>query len=127
MRRATLRTAGVVATLAGSHQVVTGVRGVRGAGAGAGVVDPNVDSELRFYAGWYAVAGLVMLVAAERPRVDRSLRPLVELGWLAAVASRLLSTRAAGRPDALFVGLGALEAGVAGVLLATEPSSSPSD
>jgi hypothetical protein len=118
LRRTTLRAAGSVAALAGAHQVATGVRGVR---AARGAVDPNVDSELRFYAGWYAVAGLTMLVAAARPDVDRSLRPLLELGWLSAVGSRLLSTRSAGRPDPLFVGLAALEAGVAIALLASSP------
>jgi hypothetical protein len=118
LRQAALRAAGTVAVVAGCHQAVTGVRGVRGA-AGERVTskgDRNVDSELRFYGVWYAVAGAVMHKAAVDVRTDRVFDDLLAVGWAASAVSRLLSTRSVGRPDVVFVGLGLLEAVVAAVL-----------
>jgi hypothetical protein len=121
IRTGILRTAGTVAIMAAGHQIVTGLDGVRGDKL-PGSRSPNLDSEIRFYAGWYAVAGLLMHRAAGNPGLDRTLRPLIEAGWGLAFVSRCVSLRAAGRPDGFFVALGALEALVAGGLAANPPA-----
>jgi hypothetical protein len=82
----------------------------------------NVDSELRFYGVWYAASGLAMHKAAADVEADRLLHPLLAAGWLAASLSRLLSIRAVGRPDALFMMLGAAEA-VVGTILVRAPDA----
>lgn len=125
IRRVALRTAGTVAALAGGHQVATGMRGVSGIGSAA-ATDSNADSEIRFYATWYAISGVLMLAAAASPATDRALQPAFEAGWSLAVVGRLLSARAVGRPGGLFIALTALEVGVAGALIATRRSTSPS-
>ena len=107
--------------LAAAHQIATGVRGVLGRADRA--IDPSVDSEIRFYAAWYAVAGALMHAAARNPDLDRSLRPAFELGWALAAVSRLISTKAVGRPHPLFVGLAVAEAAVALTLAANPPQS----
>ena len=118
---ATLRLCGSVAALAATHQLATGVRGVRGHSERA--IDPSVDSEMRFYAAWYAMAGALMHAAARNRDLDRSLWPAFELGWALAATSRLMSAKAVGRPHALFVGLAAAEAAVALTLLTHPPQS----
>lgn len=127
LRQATLRAAGTVALAAAVTQIATGARGVRGFDWQAaaeqlpGAALASVDSELRFYAVWYGVAGVVMHRAANDEAFDRSLRPFIAAGWGAAALSRVLSVRRTGRPDALFIGLGGAEAALA-VVLATAKS-----
>jgi hypothetical protein len=117
VRRTTLRVAGAVATLAGAHQVVTGVRGVRGVERSLSEPgDRNLDSELRFYAAWYAVAGMLMLRESGRRRPDETTVRLLAAGWSAAAAGRVASVSRVGRPDGLFVGLLVAECVVAAVL-----------
>lgn len=120
LRSELLRVAGTVAVLAAGHQVATGLRGVRSDGSPPATRSPNVDSEIRFYAGWYAVAGIAMRRAGRNPGFDRALRPLIEAGWGLAFLSRCLSLKDVGRPDNFFVGLAALEAAIA-VALVTNP------
>jgi hypothetical protein len=118
VRRAVLRVAGAVAALAGTHQVATGIRGVRG-------LDPsirpagsaNLDSELRFYAAWYAAAGAMMLRESARPQPDEATVRLLGAAWLAGAAGRVASLNRVGRPDGLFLGLLGAECAVAAVLL----------
>jgi hypothetical protein len=119
LRSELLRVAGTVAVVAAGQQVATGLRGVRGEGS-APTRSPNVDSEIRFYAGWYLVAGIAMRRAASNPGFDRSMRPLIETGWGLAFLSRCLSLKGVGRPDNFFMGLAALEAATA-VALVTNP------
>ena len=116
-----------MALVAGAHQVLTGRAGVRGASAvtrRADVGERNVDSELRFYAAWSAVAGVLMHKAAADPVADRLVAGPIAAGWATAGASRLLSLRAVGRPDPVFLALAALELGLAGVLGQTRRSGS---
>ena len=120
VRGATLRAAGTVALVAAAHQVTTGVAGVRGVAAAPS--SPGVDSEMRFYAGWYGVAGLLMHRLAGDPGLDRALGRLVEAGWATAVVARLLSARATGRPAPVFLVLTVMEAALAIVLTATHPA-----
>lgn len=124
-RRSALRTAGAVALAAATHQMATGVRGVRGADAPrpAVVGDRSVDSELRFYAAWYGVAGAAMVMASRDSEADRVLAPLLASGWAASAGARLLSLRAVGRPDPLFLALAGVEAALAAVLVATRESA----
>jgi hypothetical protein len=115
-----MRAAGAVAVVAGAHQLLTGVAGVRG-GPGDAAAMPalrNVDSELRFYGAWYAVSGSLMLRNSAQEEPDAATTRLVGAGWLAAAAGRVLSMRAVGRPGRLFMVLTAAECAVAAVLLA---------
>ena len=111
-----LRGAGAVALAAGTHQVVTGGSGVLGARGAA--LPASVDSELRFYAAWYAAAGALMLRASRDPRVDQAVTVPLALGWLGAAGGRVLSMRSAGRPHPLFQALAAVEVAVGCALLA---------
>jgi hypothetical protein len=112
--------AGAVAVIAGAHQLLTGLAGVRGWRATAADAPAlrNVDSELRFYGAWYATSGLLMLQAAGQERLDPGRTRLVGAGWLAAAAGRVLSMREVGRPDPVFTLLFLAECAVAAVLLA---------
>lgn len=80
-----------------------------------------MDSELRFYAAWYAAAGVLMHQAAANADVDRQIAPALTGAWSLAAFSRLLSMRSAGRPGLLFLVLTAFEFAVAGLLAATRP------
>ncbi len=60
-------------TVIGAVAVVFGGLGVARGAAGVlegGKVSANVDSELRFFASWYAVLGALLLRAARRPETD---------------------------------------------------------
>jgi hypothetical protein len=93
---------------------------VRGA---TDVSNAEVDSELRFYASWYVVAGLLMRRAATDAALDRALRPSIEAGWLLGAVGRMASTHAAGRPQRMFLVLAAAEALLAGVLALVPPDA----
>ena len=64
--QALLRFLGVVAFVAGLGTVVLGVDSI----VGAEPVSGTVDSEMRFYAVWYAAAGLLLLRTAGRLEQD---------------------------------------------------------
>lgn len=106
---------GGVALLTGGHDVLRGVPGVKGLAQGA--VDASVDSELRFFAAWYAVAGVLMLRAARAPEREGATVRLLSAGWLLAALGRVLSLRAAGRPHALYRSLMGAEFAITGVLI----------
>lgn len=124
-RKATLRVAGTVALGAAVSQIATGARGVRAFDWRVAcdllpdVALASLDSELRFYAVWYGVAGVLMHRAATDEVLDRTLGPIIAVGWGAAALSRALSFRRSGRPDGLFLALGGAEAALATVLIAT--------
>jgi hypothetical protein len=106
--------------------MATGARGVRGFDWRVStdhlptVSLASLDSELRFYAAWYAVAGVLMHRAANDETLDRALRPLIAAGWGTAALSRVLSVRRAGLPDPLFLALGGAEVALAAVLATTK-------
>jgi hypothetical protein len=108
--RLLLAATGTVATLAGGSGVLRGLAGVSGRGADG--TDASTDSELRFFAAWYAVGGAAMLRAARQPEPDPATVRLVAGGWLLAAAGRVLSLRAAGRPHPLYLGLTAAEVAI---------------
>lgn len=121
-----LRTIGTVAVAAAAHQAVTGVGGVRGVGHRAGrplatTGEASVDSEVRFYAVWYGLAGVAMHKAAGDRRFDRSFSDLLAGAWAVGAFTRLLSMRAVGRPHPLFLALGGAEIAIAALLRVTAP------
>jgi hypothetical protein len=88
-----LKSLGVVAALAGARGVVLGAREV----AGAESLPAAVDSEYRFYAAWYLVAGMSLLSGSGSTIARGELRFLSAGLWTAA-AGRVLSLRQVGRP-----------------------------
>lgn len=105
---------GTVATLFGALGVATGVRGVRGAPPAA--VSPNVDSEMRFFAAWYAAAGVLLLRAARQPEAERAVIDVVSAAALTGALGRVIGVRTSGRPDPLFLGLLGVEAVIGATL-----------
>ena len=63
--RAVFYVGGVIETTAGLHTVIAGAKSI----PAQELANPSVESELRFYAAFYAAYGLVALRIA--PRVDR--------------------------------------------------------
>lgn len=118
--------AGTVALGAAVSQIATGAKGVRAfdwrvaSDHLPNVALASLDSELRFYAVWYGVAGVLMHRAATDEGLDRMLGPILTVGWGAAALSRVLSLRRTGRPDGLFLALGGAEAALATVLATTK-------
>lgn len=105
---------GAVAAIAGTSTVVRGTGGVTGRLARSG--DASVDSELRFFAAWYIVAGIVMMRAARAPEQEAATVRLVSCGWAIAAAGRLLSMKASGHPHPLYSVLTGAEVAIAGCL-----------
>ena len=63
-------------TVLGAIALVMGVVGVVTGGAGVldgGHVSPNVDSEIRFFAAWYAGAGVLLLRVRHRVETETTL------------------------------------------------------
>ncbi len=95
--QAVLRAISVVAAVAGSAVVQGGANVLDG-----GDLSANVDSEFRFYASWYAVFGVLLLGAAQRPESETVIVRACETGFGFAGASRLLSMKATGSPHVFF-------------------------
>lgn len=96
---------GAVAVVAGTGTVLFGVRSILGAEA----VTPTVDSEMRFYAVWYAAAGGIILWAARRVESETTtIRGVAGLFFVAA-CSRVLSWIVVGRPHPFTVTLMIIE------------------
>jgi Domain of unknown function (DUF4345) len=97
--QAILTILGLVAVVFGTLTVFTGGAGV----IGGGEVSASVDSELRFYASWYAAAGVMMLRAV--PRVESAgttIRALCIVLVIAACA-RVISIMVIGTPHPVFL------------------------
>ena len=84
----------IVMLVAGSLAVVFGASSV----LGAGDVTADVDSEMRFYAVWYVVAGAFLLRAAKRVESETWTIRLITAAFFVAGCSRILSWVAVGRP-----------------------------
>src|SRR5262245_12037167 len=104
----------MIATAAGLDTVIRGARSVPGQGS----ANPSLESELRFYAAFYAAYGLALVRVARRadrdPRAVRALSGAL----LAAGAARAGGWLAAGRPHPLQRALLAIELGAPPVLAA---------
>lgn len=107
---------GVLAGVAGTYDVVRGVGGVRHRASDA-PIDANVDSELRFFGAWYAVAGVALLRAAGAPERHGEAVRLVSAASLLAAAGRGLSRRKVGAPHPLYTRLLLVEVAIPAVLL----------
>ena len=94
-----------VALSAGTVTVLTGASTV----LASDPVSPSVDSELRFYAAWYAGVGLVLLWSAlnldSATKVVRTVCAVLLLGAL----GRVLSMIAVGRPHGVYLVLLGIE------------------
>ena len=82
-----------------------------GAGSVIGVDDvtPEIDSEMRFYALWYAVAGLGMLRAVPRVESSGLMVRAVAAAFFIAGCARALSWLTVGRPHSFTVVLMVIE------------------
>lgn len=96
---------GLLATGAGLHSMLAGLRSVPGDPDG----DPGADSELRFYSAFYAAQGVRMLRAAAAGGPDSSHVNELAGTVLLAGLSRCLSWRQAGRPHPGQIALTAVE------------------
>jgi len=105
MLQAVLAGTGAIAVGTGAAVVVGGP----GAIPGGGKVPGSVDSDLRFYAVWWAASGVALLRAT--PRVERetaAVQTACATMFLGGVA-RLLAARTSGRPHPLFQALTVVE------------------
>jgi hypothetical protein len=96
---------GVVAVVAGGSAVISGAAQVIG-GEGFSV---NVDSEFRFFAAWYVIAGVLLLRAI--PDIEQHGRIVctVAAGFVLAACGRLISIVSVGTPDRWYVLLTVVE------------------
>ena len=69
----------------------------------------NVDSEFRFHASWYALVGMLVLVAARRPEAETRIIRACGAGFFVAACSRVLSWATVGKPHPWFRFLMAVE------------------
>ncbi len=118
MRRRTglrllLASIGAVAATFGTLGVVNGGGGV----VNGGSVSPNVDSEMRFFASWYAVLGILLLRGARHPEAEATIVRACGAGFFVAACGRLLSMKKLGRPSTLFTVLTAVEFAIPVVII----------
>ena len=103
---------GAVAVVAGLLTVLTGAATVLDANA----ANPSLDSELRFYAAWYVVAGVLILRAARAPHERRGVIVGVAAAFGLAATARVLSWVQVGKPSDLAVALLVIEYLIAAAL-----------
>ena len=104
---------GTIALVFGGLGVLTGASGV----LDGGKVSANVDSELRFYAAWYAVAGVVMLGAARHVERDGRLVRAVCAAFFIAACGRVIALVTVGAPHPLFLALMAAEFAIPAIVV----------
>jgi len=108
-----LASIGTVAATFGTVGVLKGSGGV----VNGGRVSPNVDSEMRFFAAWYAVLGLLLLRAVRRPESEATIVRACGAGFFLAACGRVLSMKAVGPPSTLFKVLTAIEFAIPAVIV----------
>jgi hypothetical protein len=111
--RLVLASIGAVAATFGTLGVIKGGRGV----VDGGTVSPNVDSEMRFFASWYAVFGFLLLLAVRRPESEGTIVRACGAGFLLAASGRVLSMKELGPPSRVFKVLTAIEFAIPAVIL----------
>jgi hypothetical protein len=116
--QATLTLLGLVALVFGSLSVVFG----GGLVLGAGTVSPGVDSELRYYAAWYAAAGVVALRAARRVETEGGTIRALSAALFLGGCGRVISLVATGTPHPVSLVLMGLELGLPLVLVPWQAS-----
>jgi uncharacterized protein DUF4345 len=111
--RLALATIGTVAATFGTLGVLQGGRGV----LKGGPVSPNVDSEMPFFASWYAVFGVLLLRAIRRPESESAVVRACAAGFFLAACGRLLSMKSLGPPSTPFKMLTAIEFAIPAVIV----------
>ena len=96
---------GTVMVVAGTVTVVLGISSV----SGEVVSTPDADSEMRFYAVWYVVAGVLLLRSLGDIAAATVIVRSVGAGFFAAGCARALSWIVVGRPGPLAIALMAIE------------------
>jgi Domain of unknown function (DUF4345) len=96
---------GAIAFIAGASTVVLGATSV------VGIDDPSpaVDSEMRFFAAWYAAAGVLLVRAARQVEINGTLIRGVSVTVFIAGCARALSWMAVGKPPAMAIVLMGIE------------------
>jgi hypothetical protein len=100
-----LRLMGVVMVVVGLATVVAGAASV----PNEGIVTPDIDTEMRFYAVWYAVSGALLLRAVPNLESETWTVRLVAGGFFLAGCARVLSWIVVGRPHVSAIVLMTLE------------------
>jgi hypothetical protein len=100
-----LAVVGTVAVLAGLYAVVLGAGQVLGPDR----YSDNIDSEIRFFAAWYVVAGVALLRTL--PQIEREGRTIlfVAAGFFLAACGRAISLAVVGPPSPFYIALMAIE------------------
>lgn len=112
-------------TVLGSVALVAGTLGVL---VGADLVPdvervaPSLDSEVRFFAAWYAAAGVVVLWSVPRVEEAKVVVRVVSVAVFVAGCGRLLSWATVGKPDGLLVALMVIELALPFVLIPWQAS-----
>jgi hypothetical protein len=96
---------GLVMVVAGAVAVLFGAASV----PREGVVTPDVDTEMRFFAVWYVVVGAVLLGATRRLEGAGPIVKMVGVGFFLAGCARVLSWVAVGKPHATAIALMVIE------------------
>lgn len=109
---------GLVALVAGSLGVFVGADLVPGIER----VAPSLDSEMRFFAAWYAAAGVVVLWSVPRVEKAKMVVRVVSAAVFVAGCGRLLSWATVGKPDGLLVVLMVIELALPFVLIPWQAS-----
>lgn len=100
-----LRVMSLVMMAAGAGTALLGAGSIVGADGASAVV----DSELRFYAIWYAVAGVVLWRALPTIEKDKWLIRTISIAFFAAGCARALSWFVVGRPHGFQIVLMSVE------------------
>jgi hypothetical protein len=103
--RVVLGAVGLVALAAGAGTVLFSSAII----PGVGEAEPSLDSELRFYAAWYAVAGGAVLLRLPRIETATTLVRLVACAFFVGGCARVISLFVVGRPHPFFVALMIIE------------------
>jgi hypothetical protein len=96
---------GLVMMVAGTLTVLFGASSV----PREGVVTPDVDSEMRFYAVWYPVVGMLLLRSVPRVEAATTIVRLVGAGFFVAGCARALSWAVVGQPHTIAIVLMVIE------------------
>ncbi len=104
---------GLVAVTFGTLSALLGAVSVEG------VVEApaSLDSELRYYAVWYVMAGVLVLRTVRRVEAETTLLRIVCAALFAGGAVRLLSIASVGTPHAAYLWLMGLELGLPVVIV----------
>ncbi len=95
----------MVAVVAGTLTVVLGIESV----VGAGDASASLDSELRFYAAWYVLAGILLLRTVRRVESEALIIRLVFATLFVTGLARVISIVVVGTPHVFALVLLALE------------------